>query len=152
MKTKLNPIVFILFFLFLQLPYASFASSPLHAFNDSVTVKIELVEEFSGFGTSYGGVSPSSGAKFIAVHVNVSNISDSKQEFRFVEVCLLDPVKKIKYKPTYFMKATQFTIIKKPDHTIKKGDHVRRRLVYNVPDGLMNFEVFYNNKILTAKK
>lgn len=152
MKIKLAPIAFALFLL-LHLSYRSYARFPAAgSFNDSVILKIESFEEFKGFGTGSGYVFPQKGYKFIAVHVHVSNISESKQEVILDEICLPDTVNKVKYRPDYIMTVSVFTMFKKKYHTIKKGDSIYRRLVYAVPKNLTASYLLYNKRLWFIEK
>lgn len=151
MKTKLSLIVFVLF-LVLQFPCSLYAGSPVTAFNDSVTLKIDLIDEFKGIGTGSGAIFPARGYKFVAVEVRVINISETKQEVILDEICLPDTLNMIKYRPEFVMKVSLFAVYKKKYATIKKGDSLYRRLVYAVPKDFIASCVLYNKKIWTIEK
>lgn len=145
MKRKRHLLLFILL-LSTYLYNQTYARQVSPHINEAFTLKVEKFSEFSAQGTGNGSIRPEAGNKFVSATVELTNITNSKQEVILADVFLADTLNKRKYELNFVMKATVVAIGQKKYHTVKPGDSIRRMLVYSVPKELSNYCALFNNQ------
>lgn len=119
---------------------------------DSLKVRVDLADEFRGFGTGGGYVTAKKGYKFIGVYVYISNPEKEPITYNLTEVYLLDTVSKVKSEVSYVMGTGPFTSFKEHRGTIKAGKEIYLKLVFGVPKDFDSQYLLYRNSLVAIDK
>jgi hypothetical protein len=105
-----------------------------HNYTDSISFKIDKIEEGKSVATGNGSYNASRGNKFVFVFLTLKNDLNKKQDLNFDNFILLNSRTKTKHKAEWVMVTGPINMWGRIDSYIRKGDEKKRKLVFIFPD------------------
>lgn len=105
-----------------------------HNYTDSISFKIDKIEEGKSVATGNGSYNASRGNKFVFVFLTLKNDLNKKQDLNFDNFILLNSRTKTKQKAEWVMVTGPINMWGRIDSYIRKGDEKKRKLVFIFPD------------------
>ncbi len=127
--------------------YTSYRTiSTVQNFSDSVTFKINRIEEGYSISTGKGFFYPSRGNKFIFIYISFTNLSSDKQDLNFHNVYIIDNTTQTKYKVEFSMLTSLVNIWGRVDSNIAAKNTKSRKLVFNCPEHMKAEYLLVNDR------